>query len=117
MFDNAFDFAKAIFALLFICAGVYVFNAIIQATRKARLIETKGTETTAVISKIADENRPDESGPMTIYVKFFDDNGEEREIPAGIYRVHNHYLGEEVTIRYIQDDWELVRIMGDEDAK
>lgn len=96
---------------LMIIAAVVVF--VVRAARvllKARKIDREEIETDAVVSRVEEQWDPDTaSSAYLTYVRYRDENGEFRESPMALTSSLSYEEGEEIRIRFVPGDDELVR--------
>lgn len=107
--ENTFEYLIiGAVAVLFVSFFVRAFLLL----RKAGKIKKEGYDASAVISRV--EYSPgdaDSSETYYFYVRFRDMDGIERECRAGLASYPQYEEGDKVTIRYLPDDLEFVRIM------
>ena len=105
------EFLEQHFSLIlgFAFAGVFLYQAV-RILKKADRIDKEGVETTAVVSRIEEIYDPDTtSSSWTTYVQYRDKKGILRESPVSLTADVQHEVGEQLRIRYMPDDDELVR--------
>ena len=92
---------------------VFVLIAVLRGAQllvKSKKIEKEGIETTAVVTRVEDTADQDgASGSYITYVSFHDGSGAEHECPMALTLQIEHDPGEQVRIRYIPGEYELVR--------
>ncbi len=96
------------YILIAIVVAVFAVRAY-MLVKKANKIDEEGVETEAVVSRIEDISMVGDPETYTTYVVFTDDQGVERECPMTLSKTITHDVGDEVTIRYIPGQYELVR--------
>ena len=90
---------------------ILVIGRILLLMRRARKIEKEGVEVDAVISRVEYEADPDDGDAYHIYTRYVDDMGAERESITGIFAVAEYEEGQEVRIRFIPGEYDMVRIV------
>lgn len=78
---------------------------------RARKIEKEGSEVPAVVSRVEFDRVPDGSDSYHVYVQYRDEKGTLRESKAGMYVVPEYEQGQQVRIRFIPGQYDMVRIM------
>ena len=93
--------------------GIFFFQAV-RMLKKAKKIDNEGIETNAVVSKIEETYDTDaHSSSYTAYVQYRDSNGVMHESPVSVSAQVPYSVGEQIRIRYIPSDDELVREVKD----
>ena len=89
--------------------GVFLYQAI-RILKKADRIDKEGVETSAVVSRIEETYDPETtSSSWTTYVQYRDRDGTLKESPVSAPEDVQYEAGQQLRIRYMPGDDELVR--------
>lgn len=105
------EFIANHFMLIIISIGVIVFCVkLASLLKRARRIDKDGIETDAIVSRVEKGlETEDTSSSFYTYVRFTDVYGEERECIMSISPDVQFEEGEQIRIKYIPGEYDMVR--------
>ncbi len=88
---------------------VFVFQ-VIRLLKKAKRIDRQGDVTAGIVSRVEELWDPEtHSSSYITYVRYRDENGVTRESPMALTPNVEHEEGDEVLIRFMPGEYDMVR--------